>query len=471
MKPIIYFILVFQIGLFCANSLYSQNITKKTNIVFILTDDLGWNDLGCYGNKFNETPQIDKLAENGIRFTQAYAASSVCSPSRASIMTGKHPARLHLTNFLVGNRIDPESPVLPPPNWKTELEAKEVTLAELLKTKGYATATVGKWHLGNQDSIAPWNQGFDFTRMIGNNGLDYYNYSIFIDSYQEEFIDRGTNYLTDKLTEYGVEFIHQNKKMPFFLYLSYSAPHVFIVPRGDKLKKYFLKYGNSDEKFNPYYAAMVESIDDGVGQIMKALKENGLYENTLVVFTSDNGGLALDELGPKPTNLTPLRKWKGHIYEGGIRVPAIFSWPEQLKNGIISDNYFSSIDYLPTFCELAGISEIPKYVDGKSIVPLLLQPEKEQDDERSLFWHYPHFSNQLGRPAGSVRLGDFKLVELYESGDLELYNLKEDISESNDLSKKMIEKTSEMYQLLVNWRESVNAQMPVPNPNNKTSNK
>jgi arylsulfatase A-like enzyme len=303
--------------------------------------------------------------------------------------------------------------------------------------------------------------------MIGKNGLDYYNYSIFIDSYQDEFTDNGTNYLTDKLTEYGVEFIQQNQKKPFFLYLSYSAPHVFIVPRGDKLKKYFFKYGNSDKKFNPYYAAMVESIDDGVGQIMKVLEENGLRENTLVIFTSDNGGLGLDELGPTPTNLAPLRKWKGHIYEGGTRVPAIFSWPGKLSKEIVSDNYFSSIDYLPTFCELAGISEIPKNVDGKSIVQLLLQSEKEQDTERPLFWHYPHFSNQLGRPAGSVRVGDFKLVELYETGKLELYNLREDISESNDLSENMEAKTTEMYQLLTDWRESVNAQMPVPNPDYK----
>lgn len=463
MKPL------FSVALFVllAVNIAAQSFPNPPNIVFILTDDLGWTDLSCYGNQFNETPQIDKLAENGVMFTQAYAACPVCSPTRASIMTGKHPARLHLTNFLVGNRIDPESPVLPPPDWKTELDAKEVTMAELLKTKGYATAMVGKWHLGNHDSITPWNQGFDFTRMIGKNGLDYYNYSIFIDSYQDEFTDNGTNYLTDKLTEYGVEFIQQNQKKPFFLYLSYSAPHVFIVPRGDKLKKYFFKYGNSDKKFNPYYAAMVESIDDGVGQIMKVLEENGLRENTLVIFTSNNGGLGLDELGPTPTNLAPLRKWKGHIYEGGTRVPAIFSWPGKLSKEIVSDNYFSSIDYLPTFCELAGISEIPKNVDGKSIVQLLLQPEKEQDTERPLFWHYPHFSNQLGRPAGSVRVGDFKLVELYETGTLELYNLKEDISESNDLSKKMKGKTQEMHKMLTDWRESVNAQMPVPNPDYK----
>lgn len=445
-----------------AFSLNAQISVRQPNIVYILADDLGWTDLGCYGNKFNETPNIDKLAENGIRFTQAYAACPVCSPTRASILTGKYPARLQLTNYIKGERTDENSPVLPA-NWKPYLEGTETTLPELLKTKGYITGMVGKWHLGNEEEQTPWSQGFDFSRMIGKNGLDYYNYSIFLDSYKTEFTDNGKEYLTDKLTEYGVEFIQKNKGKPFFLYLTYSAPHVFIVPRGDKLRKYFFKYGQSEEKFNPYYAAMVESLDDGVGRIIQILKENGLLENTIVVFTSDNGGLGLDELGPTPTNLSPLRKWKGHIYEGGTRIPAIISWPGKLKAGKTSTNYFSTIDYLPTFCELTGISTIPENVDGKSIVPLLLQPEKEIDPNRSLFWHYPHFSNQLGRPAGSVRVGDFKLVELYENGKLELYNLKDDISESNDLSEKMNAKTREMYQILTDWRKSVNAQMPVQN--------
>lgn len=455
------------VSLFVTGNNLNENKEKPIkNVVFILADDLGWTDLGCYGNKFNETPNIDKLAESGIRFTHAYAACPVCSPTRASIMTGKYPARLQLTNYIKGDRKDEKSPVLPA-NWKPYLEGNETILPELLKTKAYTTGMVGKWHLGNQQGQNPWDQGFDYSRMIGKNGLDYYNYSIYHDSFENEFTDDGTNYLTDKLTAYGVEFIEQNREKPFFLYLSYSAPHVLIVPRGDKLKKYFIKYGQSEEKFNPYYAAMMESLDDGVGRIMQTLKENGLLENTLVVFTSDNGGLGLDELGPTPTSMLPFRKWKGHIYEGGTRVLAIVSWPGKIKSAVVSDQYYSSIDYLPTFCELAGISEIPENVDGKSIVPLLIQPEKMQDTERPLFWHYPHFSNQLGRPAGSVRVGDYKLISLYENGKLELYNLKEDMSESNDLSKKMKTKTIEMHQLLVDWRKEVNAQMPVPNPDFK----
>jgi arylsulfatase A-like enzyme len=360
-------------------------------------------------------------------------------------------------------RTDPSSPVLPA-KWKPYLESSEITIAELLKNVGYSTGMVGKWHLGNQDSIAPWKQGFDFSRMIGKNSLDYYNYSIYEDSYNKEFVDEGTEYLTDKLTDYGVDFINKNSNKPFFLYLSYSAPHVVIVPRPDKLMKYFRKYSQAEEKFNPYYSAMVESLDDGVGRIVAALEKEGLLENTIIVFTSDNGGLGLDELGPVPTSNLPLRKWKGHICEGGIRVPAIISWAGRIKPGSTSGTYYSTTDYLPTFCDLLGIRKLPADVDGSSILPLLTGNGEGMSDKRPLFWHYPHFSNQLGRPAGAVRLGDYKLVELYETGKLELYNIKEDISETIDLSGKMKDKTAEMYKMLVNWRKSVNAQMPDVNP-------
>jgi len=439
--------------------------SQEPNIVFILADDLGWKDLGCYGNNFTETPNIDSLAKKGILFTQAYAACPVSSPTRASIMTGKYPARLQLTNFIAGNRTDPTSQVLPAP-WKPYLESGEVTIAELLKEAGYSTGMSGKWHLGGHDSIAPWNQGFDYSRMIGKNGLDYYNYSIYEDSYDKEFTDKGTEYLTDKLTDYGLEFISKNRGKPFFLYLAYSAPHVVIVPRPDKLMKYFRKYGQSDEKFNPYYAAMVESIDDGVGRIVETLRQNGVLENTLIIFTSDNGGLGLDELGPTPTSNLPLRKWKGHVYEGGIRVPAIMSWRGKINPGSVSEASFSSIDYLPTLCQIAGIKTIPPEVDGVSIVPLL-EGESRAYSDRSLFWHYPHFSNQLGRPSGAIRKGDYKLVENYETGTTELYDLKNDVSESTDLSDKMVQKTTELHKLLIEWRERVNALMPVPNPDYK----
>jgi arylsulfatase A-like enzyme len=225
--------------------------------------------------------------------------------------------------------------------------------------------------------------------------------------------------------------------------------------------KYFRKYGQSDEKFNPYYSAMIESIDDGVGRVMKKLEEEGLTDNTIIVFTSDNGGLGLDELGPIPTSNLPLRKWKGHIYEGGTRVPAIIRWPGIIWPGSVEDNYFISTDYLPTLCEIAGVEVLPENTDGISILPLLTG-KGDYDSERAIFWHYPHFSNQLGRPAGSVRSGNYKLVELYESGKLELYDLQNDIGESKDLSEKMKKKRVELHKLLTDWRKNVSAQMPVP---------
>ena len=463
-----YALLILGLYLFTPSQSFSQSIlsSKKPNIIFILADDLGRNDVACYGNPFNETPQIDALAKSGLRFTQAYSACPVCSPTRASIMTGKYPARLQLTNFVGGNRVDSLSPVLPA-IWKPYLESKERTLAELLKEKGYATGMIGKWHLGGGDVYAPWNQGFDFSRVINKNGLDYYHYSIAMDSYKNEFFDDGTTYLTDKLTQYGVEFIKQQKDKPFFLYMAYSAPHVLLVPRGDKLGKYFKKYNAFKGKYNPNYAAVIESLDDGVGELMKTLKEQGLLENTIVVFTSDNGALGLDELGPIPTNNEPLRKWKGHIYEGGTSIPAIVRWPGKIAPTSISNRYFSTIDYLPTFCDIVGMTQLSENVDGKTLLPEWLGPSASGSQTNPIFWHYPHFSNQLGRPAGSVRLGKYKLVENYEDGKLELYDLKDDMAESTNLASTMKAKTKELHQLLVDWRKEVGAQMPVLNPNFK----
>ena len=433
---------------------------KKPNIIFILADDLGYIDLGCYGNPFNETPNLDALAKSGIRFTQAYAASTVCSPSRASIMIGKHPARLKITNFLVGERLDSASRILPA-KWQKYLPNSEITMAERLKTLGYQTGMVGKWHLGSGDSLSPWNQGFDYTRMIGKNGLDYYNYSIFEDSYKQEFIDNGEKYLTDKLSDYALNFI-DNKKVdkPFFLYLCYSAPHVFTVPKAEKLKKYFLKYEKFKGKYNPDYATMIESMDDGIGRIMQTLKEKNATENTIIIFASDNGGVGLPELGPIPTNSEPLRKWKGHVYEGGIRIPTIISWKGRIESNQICNQYFINTDYTPTILDLLG-QKYESILDALSIVPLLFNP-KIPFDRGPIFWHYPHFSNQMGRPAGAVRKGDWKLVENYETHEFELYNLKNDISENTNLFKSYTEKGVELVTLLKNWQKSIDANMPIP---------
>ncbi len=435
--------------------------SDRPNIVFILADDLGYSDLGIYGNPFNETPRIDSLARGGTYFTQAYVASPICSPSRAAIMTGKHPARLHLTNFLVGRRTDPASPLLPAP-FQHYLPPAEETLAERLKAEGYATGIVGKWHLGNADSVAAYAQGFDYDRIIGRNGLDYYNYSI--TSHGETvFEDDGTHYLTDKLTDYAVDFIgRQSEDDPFFLYVPYSVPHVFIVPRGDKLRPYFFKYNEFGGKYNPYYAAMLESMDDGVGRILDALEAKGLSENTIVVFTSDNGGLGLDELGPVPTTNDPLRAWKGFVYEGGARVPFIVRWPARIAPGQVNDNYITGTDHLPTFMEIMDQRDLPD-IDGQSYLASLLDPQAGSF-RGPIYWHYPHFSNQTSRPSGAVRLGPYKLVEHFETGAVELYDLSVDVGERTDVSAHFPQVTSEMHTMLRNWRAEVDATMPPPNP-------
>ncbi|MBW3630892.1 MAG: sulfatase [Gemmatimonadetes bacterium] len=438
-----------------------QGGTPRPNIVFILADDLGYSDLSAYGHPYNRTPTLEALAQRGMRFTQAYVASPICSPSRAAIMSGKHPARLNLTNYLVGLRTDSLSRLLPAP-FAHQMPAREVTLAELLKQQGYSTGIVGKWHLGEADSVAAFNQGFDYDRIIGRNGLDYYNYSIKSRN-REIFADSGTTYLTDKLTDYGVEFIEQNRERPFFLYLAYSAPHVFIVPRGDKLRPYMQTYNRFGGKYNPYYAAMLESLDDGVGRILARLRELNIDQNTIVVFTSDNGGLGIDELGPVPTSNEPLRAWKGFVYEGGNRVPLIVSWPGQIPQNVTNDNYITGTDYLPTFMEILGVRTLPALLDGRSFLSTLRDPGAPFD-RGAIFWHYPHFSNQTSRPAGAVRLGNFKLVENYETGKLELFDLGSDIFERSDLSGRMPDKTRELHRLLLSWRQEVGANMPIPSP-------
>ncbi|WP_128544620.1 sulfatase [Larkinella soli] len=463
MKVSPFLILPILIFLISAGRAAGQNPPAKSrpNIVFILADDLGYSDLGCYGNPYNRTPNIDGLAKKGLKFRDAYSACPVCSPSRAAILTGKHPVRMQLTNFLVGERRDSTSPVFPA-NWRKYMPPSETTLAEMLKSRGYQTSMIGKWHLGGADTTAPAAQGFTYDRVIGRNGLDYYNYSI-TSRGKTVFEDKGTTYLTDRLTDYALEFIDQNKAQPFFLYLAYSAPHIMLVPRADKLRYYFDNYEKFGGRYNPNYGAMIESMDDGVGRIMAELSRHQLLDNTIVVFTSDNGGVGLPELGPVPTRLDPLRAWKGHVYEGGIRVPLIFSWNGRIPDGTETTNRITGTDFVPTFLEMLGIRDQPVSPDGRSFYGVLTNPAKPVD-RGPMYWHYPHFSNQMGRPAGAVRVGDYKLVELYETGKLELYNLKEDVAEKNNLAAVQPDKTRELADLLRKWRKEVNANMPAPNP-------
>jgi len=366
------------------------------------------------------------MASHGEKFLQAYSASPVCSPSRVAVLTGKHPALVGLTNFLVGERKDENSPIDPPADWTKGLDGLEFTLAEYLKTKGYQTGFIGKWHLGNKTGQSPWEQGFDYSRMITKNGLDYHNYSIAEDGFDKQFEDSGSYYLTDRLTNYELDFLKkQEVERSFFLFMSFSAPHILLVSRGEKLAKYFFKYEKFEGKYNPNYAAMIESVVDGVGAMLATSEEKGILENTLVIFTSDNSGVGLPELGPIPTDLSPLRKWKGHAYEGGIRIPAIFYWKGKPMEGKEVEAYFSNTDYFATVKEILGEEGIQE--DGQSILPLL---KGEKIQERAIFWHYPHFSNQMSRPSTAIRKGDWKLIFFYESGGKELYRITEDDSEA-----------------------------------------
>jgi arylsulfatase A-like enzyme len=424
---------------------------KKPNFVFILIDDMGWRDLGCYGSTFYETPHIDNLARQGMRFTNAYAACPVCSPTRASILTGKYPARLHLTDWIPGNK--KPFAKLQVPKFHQELPHEEVTLARALKPAGYISAAIGKWHLGGKGFL-PEDHGFDL-----NFGGDHRGQppSYFF-PYQIPSIKTGEagEYLTDRLTTEAARFIEKNKDKPFFLYLAHYGVHTPLQAKKDVIAKYQAKAKTVKPQGSPVYAAMVESVDDSVGRLTAKLDELRIADRTVVIFMSDNGGLE------RSTSNAPLRAGKGTPYEGGIREPMIVRWPGTVKAGSVCDTPVISVDFFPTILETAGMLTDPRRViDGVSLAPLLKQTALLQRDR--LYWHYPHY--HLDKPFGAVRVGDFKLIEFYEDGRLELYNLKEDVSEANDLAKTMPDRAAAMRKMLDEWRHRVGADMPSPNPN------
>ena len=435
---------------------------RKPNFLFILIDDMGWTDLGCYGSKYYQTPNIDQLAKEGMKFTRAYAACPVCSPTRASILTGKYPARLHLTDWLPG-RDDKPDQKLSRPKINQELPLSEVTIAEALKSAGYISASIGKWHLGGKDNT-PESQGFDVNIGGNHNGSppSYFSpYRTKNKSIPLPEIKPG-EYLTDRLTDETIKFIETNKDKPFFVYLPYYAVHIPLQAKQELIEKYKGINDPNGLQKNPVYAAMIETLDENIGRLMEKLKELKLADNTVVIFTSDNGGVSVSEGGSVPTSNVPLREGKGFLYEGGIREPLIVRWPGVVKEGSVCTNAISSIDYFPTFCELAGVS-ITNKVDGVSIVPLLKQTGHLAP--RELYWHYPHYANQGGRPGGVVIDGDFKLIEWYETGRWELYDLKNDLGEKTNLVSTHRQKAVEMQVKLDQWRRYVNAQMMLPNPN------
>ena len=411
---------------------------RLPNIVLILADDLGVNDLGCYGRKDHSTPHLDRLASEGLRFTSAYAAAPVCSPSRAALLTGRHPARLHLTTFLPG-RPDRLSQRLLHPAIRMELPLEERTLAEILKEAGYVSACIGKWHLGGA-GFGPLQQGFDVASAGRANTTP-----------SETEGGKGEYDLTAR----AEAFITENRDRHFFLYLAHNNPHIPLAARTDLIER-------NRNAFNPLYAAVVETLDDSVGLLLGRIDSLGLRRDTLVIFTSDNGGLHVPELrDDPPTHNTPFRAGKGFLYEGGLRVPMIMRWPGRVPSGKTEAQPVINADLMPTLLELAGL-RVPAGLDSQSIAGRLAgRPSRHV---RTLFWHYPHYSNQGSRPAGAVREGDWKLIENYEDGSLELYNLAADEGEKENLAARDPARCAAMRKKLADWRASVGAQENVPNP-------
>jgi arylsulfatase A len=440
----------------CAN-LASRSVDtaakKKPNIIFILADDLGWAELGCYGNRFNETPYLDQLAGKAVRFTQAYASAPVCSPYRASLMTGQYPARVGMTNYLQPDDIN-------------HLSTDYTTIAEMLRSAGYATGIIGKWHLTGYASsgvkeVPPAMHGFDETIVSENRGIGGGSY-FHPYRFNPDIAKRlpGREYLTDRQNLEAVEFIERHHRHPFFLYLSHYAVHTRLVGKPKSVEKYSQKPGAGEgpkaPRNNVHLAAQLESIDEGVGMIMEKLEQLGLAENTVVIFSSDNGGES------RVTTNAPLRQGKSTLYEGGIRVPLIVCFPGVTPRGAVCDTPVCVIDFYPTFCRIVGVTRPPgHYLDGLSILPLLKDPNASLARD-TLCWHYPltkpHFLG--GRSCGAIRRGNWKLLEFFDDGHLELYNLKDDIGERNNLAERMPGKTKELHQLLQQWRKSLKAPLP-----------
>ncbi len=435
--------------------------TSKPNVVFFLADDLGYMDIGANNPKtFYRTPRIDSIAEGGMRFTAGYAACPVCSPTRASILTGKYPARTGITDYIGGHRA---AQLLPAPN-QDHLALEEVTLAEALRAAGYSNFFAGKWHLG-RGPYSPNAQGFG-PGLIGE-GQFYYPAG---DRPPPDPKDDPKT--TDRIADAAVRFIEANQDKPFFAYLPFLAVHIPIGARQDLVEKYRQKpappeaWGEERQskvrlvQSNPVYAAMLEQMDSAVGRVLDALERHGLSGRTVVVFMSDNGGLATAE--GHPTSNLPLRGGKGWPYEGGIREPWLIRAPGVTRPGSVCDTPVTSTDFYPTLLALAGLPLKPRqHRDGESLLPLLRGGKLERGP---LFWHYPHYGNQGGAPCGAVREGDWKLIEWYEDDRVELFNLREDLAEQRNLASTNPDKAMELQAKLAAWRRSVNALMPTPNP-------
>ena len=455
---------------------------KQPNIIFVLADDLGWAELGCYGNKFNETPHLDALAKRGLRFTNAYASAPVCSPYRAAFLTGQYPARVGILDYLR-------------PDSDNGLSPKHITLPELLKKNGYTTGMIGKWHLsgykyhGANKVVRPTDHGFDWNtgseiKGVGN-GANFFPYVF--RTQPISWIDLPKNklgkdeYLTDRLNREAIDFIERSKTKPFFLYLAHYAPHTILNGRPDLVEKYRKKHppgkstrdrcylckdsGHEGDALNhwagdhnPHLGAMLESIDEGIGLIVRKLKELNLDENTILIFTSDNGG----ELNV--TSNAPLRGGKSQLYEGGIRVPLIISWPKEIPEDKASGQPTSNVDFYPTLLKAADVTpDKSQALDGVSILQTLRNPEVAPT-RKALHWHYPlekpHFLD--GRSSGAIRVGDWKLIENFKENSHELYHLDSDPSEKTNLASQRPDKLRELLTQLIQWRKSIDATKEAP---------
>jgi arylsulfatase A-like enzyme len=451
------------------------------NIVFILVDDLGYMDVGCNNPEtFYETPNIDRLARTGMRFTDGYAANPVCSPTRYSIMTGKYPTRIGATNWFSGRRVERFAPA--PLFDRMPLE--EVTIAEALKEHGYATFFAGKWHLGPTAEFWPENQGFDINKGGWSPGGPYGPGKYFTPYGNPRLTDGPPGeHLPDRLATETARFIEENRDGPFFAYLSFYSVHTPLIGRPDLVEKYQKKaerlgllekeqFADEEQVWptdqprrvrvvqsHAVYAAMVEAMDQAVGKVLAKLDELGLSDRTAVFFMSDNGGLSTSE--GSPTSNLPLRGGKGWLYEGGIREPFLIRWPGVTRPGSTCSVPVTSTDFYPTILEMAGLPLRPeRHKDGVSLAPLLRGGASL--DREAIYWHYPHYSNQGGFPGGAVRMGDWKFVERYEDGRAHLYNLADDLGERNDLAEREPERAAAMRRKLHAWYEEVGAKFLEP---------
>lgn len=420
------------------------------NIVFILIDDMGWPDVVCYGHEFHETPVIDQLCTDGMKFTDFYAATPVCSSTRSTIQSGQYSARTAITDFIPGHWRPFEKLIVPPIEHNLADGVK--TPGNALKAAGYATGYFGKWHLGDERTHGPHMHGYDVTAQ----------------TMPKEFNqgrgkkDAGPKRM-DLLTDQTIWFIEQNKDRPFFVTLSHHAVHIRLEATPEAAAKYEKKEKPDHGVNNPMYAAMTENLDTSIGRILDKLDELKLADNTIVVFTSDNGGLRqiYTKVGEIVSTNAPLRDEKGTIYEGGIRVPMIVRWPGVVEPGTVCHEPTTTADLLSTFCEMADADLPDQPIDGSSMVSLLKNPQSSLDRE-AIYFHYPHYHHS--RPAGAIRVGDWKLIEFFDGAPLELYNLADDIGESKNLASELPEEAKKMQAMLADWRKDTGARMPTPNP-------